>query len=147
MEKREEIENLINVCRSISTDFLLLQSRDSELKRKKLSFLLEERIIEPLSNLLEQPKRNAKKFLIKSIASSGVIASLISMTTQPNFLTLGISATAGTISAGINQLIEQQAKKKIPTKFLITSLRKMKIKEDFVIQRLREIPQQTMPEK
>jgi len=146
-EKREELENLINVCRSISTDFLLLQNKDSYLKRKKLSFMLEERIIQPLSDLLEQPMRDTKKFLVKSIASSGVITSLISMAIQPNFLTLSISVTAGTISAGISQLIERQVKKKNPTKFLITSLRKMKVKEDFLIKSLRNIPRQAIPEK
>jgi hypothetical protein len=145
-KKREEIENLVSECRLISTDFLLLQSKDSKLIRTKLSLMLEERIIEPLSDLLEQPKRYAKTFIIKSITSSGVIASLISTTIQPNFLTLGTSAAAGVISTGVSQLIEQRLKKKNPTKFLVTSLKKMKVKNDLLMKSIRAIPKQAISE-
>jgi len=146
-EKRREIENLINICRSISTDFLLMQTKDIELKRTKLSFMLEERIIDPLSDFLEQSKEATKKFLVRSIMSSGVIASLISMAIQPSFLSFGISAAAGTISAGISQFVEQRTEKKNPTKFLITSIRKMKVRDDVLAGTIRKIPQQVIPEK
>lgn len=121
----------------------LLPTKDEHLVSAKLSELIEKRILEHLSDLLEEPMREVKKFLIRSITSSGVIVALISMVTQPipNFTTLGVSIAAGATSAGISQLIEKRSKKKNPTKFLITSLKKMKADSDALIKSIKGIPQ------
>ena len=142
-EKQEEIGLLIKECKAISTDMFLMPKKDKHLVRAKLSEVMEERILEPLSDLLEERMLEVRKFLIRSITSSGVIAALISMVTHPipNFTTLGVSLAAGATSAGLSQLIERRSKKKNPTKFLITSLKKMKADSDALMKTIKAIPQ------
>ncbi len=142
-EKRDEINHLIKECRAISTDMFLLPPGKAHLKRARLSQLIETRILEPLSDLIDQPKRNTKKFLIEATTSSGIIAALMSMVLQPipSFGTVGVSIAAGITSTALRQFIEKRLKKKNPSRFLITSLKKMKVESDALLEAIRRIPE------
>jgi hypothetical protein len=138
-EKESEIRDFLEVCKSISTDFLLLQSDNQRLKETKLSQMLRERVTQPLSTLLDKPKQDTKRFVARSLASTAVISAALSSIIQPNVFNIGISLAAGTVSATITQIVEQQMTAKNPTRFLVTSLRRMKAKNDMLIEKIADI--------
>lgn len=147
--KNKEIYILKEKCEIIARDVYLMPTKDVKLKQKKLNEMINNHIVEPLSEIIENPLKNVKKFLSDFILDSTVIAGVLTVMQDMNITTLTTAATAGGISSGIKYVINKSKREILPSDLLVVGMEKMKVKYEDVQNYLNRIPleQLTIPYK
>lgn len=138
-EKSSEIDQLIEECRFIASDILFLQTQDNEVKKQRLAKLIQDRIMGPLSEFCEKEKAEASRILTEFVTESGIIATLLSLFFSPSPLNLLLSVAAAGTSTVLRHVITPRVEPRLPTKFLLDSLRKMKHSETLFLTEINKI--------
>jgi len=138
-EKASEIDQLIEECRFIASDIVFLPTKDDKVKKERLAKLIKDRITEPMVELCEKEKSEINQMLIEFVTESGIIAALLSCLSTPSLENVLLSVTAAGASTLLRLFITPRVQPELPSKFLITSLRKMRRKESLYLTKFNEV--------
>jgi hypothetical protein len=137
--KADEIKVLKQECQKIATEIVLTPTKDIWLKQQKLSELVEKEIVNPLSEVMERPSREIKNMLADFVLDSTVIAGVLGVAEGASAETLGIAIGAGVISSTLKNLTLGTWRREVPSQFIVTGMKMLKIKWEVVQKQLSEI--------
>lgn len=100
--------------------------------------MISEHVIDPLRELIEKPKKDAKQLLIEFGLNSTAIMGLLTMFSQePDLRTIGISVAAGAVLPVVNYIRKQKLNKRfLPSKLLLEGIEEMKAKRTEVLEQI-----------
>lgn len=127
-EKIAEINYLKEECMSIAEEVVLLPTTDNTLRQKRLSNLLNKRIVEPLGDITNRPARDIDQIIKDFLLDSTVVGGLIVTIQKPDPTVFKIALAAGAISAAARYLFRDKSlEKNIPNQVILEGMKKMKI--------------------
>lgn len=147
-KKCREIEDLKGVCGTIAREVVLLPTSDFEIKQRKLSDMVSEYLIEPLSAIVERRSNQVQSMLRDFILDSTVIAGLLALLQGDSVATMGTAVAAGAISTGARYILQLKSQQKVtPSDLLVMGMEKMGVTYEQVERYLNSITMQqvTLP--
>lgn len=147
-KKCREIEDLKRVCGTIAREVVLLPTSDLKIKQRKLSDMVSEYVIEPLSAIVERRSNQVQSILRDFILDSTVIAGLLAILQGASVATMGTAVAAGAISTGAKYILQLKSQQKVtPSDLLVIGMEKMGVTYEQVESYLNSITMQqvTLP--
>lgn len=138
-DKASEIESLKEECLFLATDLLSRNIQEEETLRRLLTQLIADRIVRPLGEFTSKSQAETRRLLTDFVLSSGIVTAILSSIIEPNPSTVSLAIAAGGISALAKDLLNSGFEPSPPTRFLLASLKKMKVKERDYIVRLQAL--------
>lgn len=127
-EKAEEINCLKEECMFIAEEVVLLHTVDKSLKQKRLSDLINKKIVEPLGGISNKSVKDINQIIKDFVLDSTVVGGLVAMVDKPDPTALKVALAAGAISAGTRYLFRDKSlEKNIPSKIILDGMKKMKV--------------------
>lgn len=139
-DKEVEINNLRSVCMSIAEEVVLLPTKDMQLKQKKLSDLLNIKVVEPLEYITNKPSRDIRQMVRDFTLDSTVVGGILATLETLNPEVLKIALTAGAISASARYLLRDQSlEKSIPSQIILDGMKKMRVDHEQIQNDIKKI--------
>ena len=128
--KIEEIDELKNVCESISFELMKINYNNSGLIQALLMHELKKKVLNPLSDLTKQTKQKIEKLFKSFLLDSSIIGTLVTALNNTITLeTIGITASAGLLSSLGNTFLNTNDNYTLPSKFISKQLKKIKLEQ------------------
>jgi hypothetical protein len=127
-EKVAEINCLKEECMSIAEEVVLLPTTDTNLKQKRLSNLLNKRVVGPLGDIANKPVKDINQIIKDFVLDSTVVGGLVAMIENPDPIVLKVALAAGAISASARYLFRDKSlEKNIPSQIILEGMKKMRV--------------------
>lgn len=126
--KVNEIDCLKRECAIIAEEVVLLPTSDSNLKQKRLSELLNKKVIEPLGDITKKPAKDINQIIKDFMFDSTVVGGLVAMIEKPDSTVLKVALAAGAISAGARYIFRDKSlENNVPSQIIVDGMKRMKV--------------------
>jgi hypothetical protein len=137
--KKAEIEALKQACGAIAVDVALMPTDNRNLRQERLATQISERVIEPLTAILDRPRQESVALIRDALIDSGLISAVLSAPLGASINTIGMAALAGTMSAIARQMLRSADRNVEPSALLAQGMIDRGIKYQPIFERLRSI--------
>lgn len=139
-DKESAIDSFKEECKNIAVEIVLLPTEDENLRQDILKDRIKQRIVEPLSEILNKQRSEVKKITSDFFLDSTVVGGILTLLQGFNPMVISTAAAAGFISTGIRYTINSRSQKADhPSTLLAESILKSTIEFEKVQKQLEQV--------